>query len=359
LQGLASAEEMAMLVTPEQNRKNRRRAVAVVALLAAACGVAGWFSPPALLLLALCPIVYWLLRRWCRRRLAAMRRPFPSSWEQILRSRVVFFEALDDAGQERFRQMVKVFLDEVRITGIRTEVDDVVRVLTAASAVIPVFGFHDWDYRRLGEVLVYPGSFGEQYQTHGGPDENTLGMVGLRHLAGVMILSKPALLEGFDNRSGRGQVGVHEFAHLVEEGEAEGGLPPEVPVEVVRAWIRYVAQELANPRRNRSYLNDYAYTNEHEFFAVLSEYFFKSPEILRDKEPKLYRMLREMFHQDPGSLLRSAAQRRRRVGRNSPCPCGSGRKYKDCCLLKPAAGVAEPGGAGQGPVNAGTVEGPP
>ena len=22
----------------------------------------------------------------------------------------------------------------------------------------------------------------------------------------------------------------------------------------------------------------------------------------------------------------------RKVGRNSPCPCGSGKKYKQCCL---------------------------
>ncbi|MGH9089793.1 MAG: YecA family protein [Acidimicrobiales bacterium] len=29
------------------------------------------------------------------------------------------------------------------------------------------------------------------------------------------------------------------------------------------------------------------------------------------------------------------------VGRNEPCPCGSGRKYKQCCLARPA-GVASP-----------------
>ena len=29
-----------------------------------------------------------------------------------------------------------------------------------------------------------------------------------------------------------------------------------------------------------------------------------------------------------------SGQRRRRVGRNDPCPCGSGRKYKKCCGLK-------------------------
>lgn len=23
------------------------------------------------------------------------------------------------------------------------------------------------------------------------------------------------------------------------------------------------------------------------------------------------------------------------VGRNSPCPCGSGKKYKRCCAMKP------------------------
>lgn len=27
-----------------------------------------------------------------------------------------------------------------------------------------------------------------------------------------------------------------------------------------------------------------------------------------------------------------------KVGRNDPCPCGSGKKYKSCCLLKKAPG---------------------
>ena len=26
-----------------------------------------------------------------------------------------------------------------------------------------------------------------------------------------------------------------------------------------------------------------------------------------------------------------------KVGRNDPCPCGSGRKYKHCCLAKSAS----------------------
>jgi len=41
-----------------------------------------------------------------------------------------------------------------------------------------------------------------------------------------------------------------------------------------------------------------------------------------------------MFHQDTVSLLKMASSRRQRYGRNAPCPCGSGKKYKHCCLLK-------------------------
>ncbi|MGD8877445.1 MAG: SEC-C metal-binding domain-containing protein, partial [Syntrophobacterales bacterium] len=32
------------------------------------------------------------------------------------------------------------------------------------------------------------------------------------------------------------------------------------------------------------------------------------------------------------SLLGEAAERK--IGRNEPCPCGSGKKYKKCCLRK-------------------------
>jgi len=30
----------------------------------------------------------------------------------------------------------------------------------------------------------------------------------------------------------------------------------------------------------------------------------------------------------------TAPRRAVKVGRNEPCPCGSGKKYKDCCLSK-------------------------
>ncbi len=323
-----------MLVTPNMNARNRREALAAAGLAALAAAWLGWLFPVLWLLVGLSPLAYWWVRRRCLRRLEVMRLPFPAAWETILCTHVAFFRGLDDAGRVRFRQLVQIFLDEVRITGIRTEVDDTIRVLVAASAVIPIFGFHDWAYHRLHEVLIYPDAFDDAYRTTGGKQETILGMAGLRHLSGVMILSKPALLAGFDHPSGHHHVGVHEFAHLVEREEREYGLPREVPWMAVRQWVRYVAQELTHPSRQQARLDPYAYTNEHEFFAVLAEYFFTSPATLQRQDPALYALLRELFHQDTRALFSLAPRPRGGLGRNAPCPCGSGKKFKHCCLAK-------------------------
>ncbi|MBX3324757.1 MAG: zinc-dependent peptidase [Nitrospira sp.] len=323
-----------MLVTPEINTHNRREALIAAGLAALAAAWLGWLFPVLWLLAGLSPLAYWWVRRRCLRRLAVMRQPFPVAWETILHTHVAFFRALDETGQVRFRQLVQLFLSEVRITGIRTEVDDTVRVLVAASAVIPTFGFQDWAYHRLHEVLIYPDAFDDAYRTTGGAQETMVGMAGLHHLSGVMILSKPALLAGFDHPSGHHHVGVHEFAHLVERETREYGIPPEVPWMAVRQWMRFVTQELAHPSRQRARLNAYAYTNEHEFFAVLAEYFFTSPASLERRDPALYALMRDLFHQDPRALLGLAPRPAGGLGRNAPCPCGSGKKYKHCCLAK-------------------------
>jgi len=329
-----------MLITPEKNRRNKFRAVFLAGLTAVVGGVCGFFHYAAFGLVLLAPVVYWAARRRCLRRMAVMKKPFPTHWETMLKTNVAYYNALDDEGKERFRQLVKIVLDEVRITGIRTEVDDLCRLLVAASAVIPIFGFPDWEYARLGEVLIYPSAFGDGYRTDEAADPSVLGMVGVGHLSGVMILSKPDLLAGFANPSDKRNVGIHEFAHLVDRADgAIDGLPPGVSAEVVRPWIEWVGQELAEPPEGGSHINKYAYTNEAEYFAVLTEYLFEAPEVLQRKNPKMYEMLQSMFRQDTKSFLSGAVLSRRRVGRNSPCPCGSGKKYKKCCRRKARQGV--------------------
>jgi Mlc titration factor MtfA (ptsG expression regulator) len=166
-------------------------------------------------------------------------------------------------------------------------------------------------------------------------------MIGVNHLSGVMILSKPALIAGFANSQDKRNVGIHEFAHLVDKADgAVDGLPAGIPGNVVRPWIEWVGGELSRPVGGNEHINDYAFTNEAEYFAVLTEYFFEAPEVLARRAPETYEMMQAMYRQNTRALLsRSFLRRPTRVGRNAPCPCGSGKKYKRCCRLRRMKGL--------------------
>ena len=329
-----------MLVTEESNRRNQWHAsiFAALALIIIILLALKW--PGAILALPLAWGVYHLFRRRTLRRMEVVAEPFPEGWEDILQRNVAFYQALDEAGRERFRNLVKIFIDEVPVTGIRTDVDDLTHVLVAASATIPIFGFEDWEYSGLGEILIYPSAFNEDYQTDGTVSRNTLGMIGVNHLSGVMILSKPDLISGFQNHKDKRNVGIHEFAHLVDKADGSvDGLPNTVAGDVASPWIGWVAEELKRDPRAREEIDDYAYTNEAEYFAVLSEYFFEAPDQLQRRHPEVYAMMRKMYHQDTRSFLSAVKPRARKVGRNSPCPCGNGKKYKHCCALRTRRGM--------------------
>ncbi len=327
-----------MLVTDQDVQQNGRRANVLAGVIVAVSVVlCFWMSP---WWLAGCLIAGLAARWWTstdRRRQRLVAKPFADSDREILRQHVTFYRGLTDPNKQRFEDLMKVFLGEVTITGIRTDVDDVSRMLVGASAIIPIFGLDDFEYAGLGEVLLYPDSFNEDYQVEGAEGRSTqqptiLGMVGNAHLSGVMILSKPSLLVGFRNDSDRRNVGIHEFSHLIDKRDGDiDGIPATIPPQTIDPWVRWVGEELRGDGKSDATIDDYAYTNEAEYFAVLSEYFFESPALLQQKNPRLFEMMRKMYHQNPKRRIARGRKRPGRIRRNAKCPCGSGKKYKQCC----------------------------
>jgi hypothetical protein len=55
---------------------------------------------------------------------------------------------------------------------------------------------------------------------------------------------------------------------------------------------------------------------------------------------KLKKRIRQSLRESDPDVVTSATVARSgpRVGRNEKCPCGSGRKYKQCCMRKTASG---------------------
>ena len=228
-----------------------------------------------------------------------LEKGMPPQWKSLLAKHVRFYRSLDAVGKKQFENDVREFLSEVTITGVETEVEDIDRVLIAASAVIPVFGFPEWKYHMLDEVLLYPGNFDYDFARKG-DDRYIQGMVGTGYLNGKMILSRDALRLGFSNKTDKKNVGIHEFVHLVDKADGKiDGIPKQLlEHQYSIPWFDLIRQKMKEIHEGDSDINPYGGTSEVEFFTVASEYFFERPKLLQRKHPELYAMLEKVFDQD-------------------------------------------------------------
>jgi len=231
-------------------------------------------------------------------------QPLESNYKSLLNQHVAFYKKLDDVGKGKFESMVASFIETIRIEGVGLEVEDLDRVLVASSAVIPIFGYNEWRYTNLTNVILYPDTFNNDFQFEGEDgSRNMLGMVGSGFMNGQMLLSRAALLSGFSVSSGKNNTGIHEFVHLLDKADgATDGVPEHLlPHEYTTPWLKMMHQEIERIEKGKSDINPYAATNEAEFLAVASEYFFEKPDQLKTKHPEIYEQLSRVFAQDPAA----------------------------------------------------------
>lgn len=274
-------------------------------------------------------ILYFLFRT--QKKPAKYKGRVPAGWKVVLHENVFFYTQLSLEEKNQFENRVQHFLNTTRITGIKTSINLTDELLVASSAIIPVFAFPDWEYLNLREILIYPGAFDQNYRM-GNKETKILGMVGSGSMEGKMILSKSALYKGFSNERDKINVGIHEFIHLIDKSDGKiDGIPALLMNrQYVIPWLDLVRKNMEEIHIVASDINPYGGLNHEEFFSVIAEYFFERPKLLERKHPELYDQLSDIFKTD---LSKKYGIRPIRIetGRNEPCPCGSGIKFKKCC----------------------------
>lgn len=215
----------------------------------------------------------------------------------FLEKEIVFYEELSSADKRIFEDRITLFLTDIIVTEIDKEVPDrETCLLVAASAVITFWGLPYWNYGKLSEVLVYPSHFNE---------DNSLSssgrVMGKVHHGGLMdttmILSLPALKHGFRNTTDKKNVGVHEFAHMLDKADGEiDGLPHGINEDEQDEWIALFETEMKAIMNGKSKINAYGAESVHEFFAVAVEYYKEQPELMQKKHKKLFETLNTYFN---------------------------------------------------------------
>ena len=249
------------------------------------------------------------LKRWRRRRVLARHRIDEVLWRRTLAG-LPFLRGLDAGQSHRLQNLVLLFLAEKAFTGARGQkIDDALRLSIAAQACLLVLELGlDW-YDGWTGIVVYPSDFrvrrseiDESGVLHEWDDE----LAGESWPGGPVVLSWDAAQhDEYVN------VVIHEFAHKLDmrDGEADG-LPPLHEGMDRAAWRAVLAQAYAGfcdavDRGKDTWLDPYAAEDPAEFFAVLSEAFFESPNGTRRRYPDAYAQLALFYRQDPAVRLKA------------------------------------------------------
>ncbi len=246
---------------------------------------------------------------------------------RYLKKHVAFYRNLSDADKILFEQRMLLFLNSTNIVAEGCELEEEDCWLVAAAAIIPVWKFPNWHYVNLTTVFIVPEMF-NQHLRFDTDDGRIQGMVGTGVYSGKMYLSKKALHYGFSNDQDKRNVAIHEFAHLIDMADGDCDGLPEILFEYAftMPWFDFIKRKTQDIHKGKSNIDPYATTNQQEFFAVATEYFFEEPKMLQRKHPQLYEALSEFYKQEAHEIEETI-----KIRRKAPCPCGSGKKYKNCC----------------------------
>ena len=91
------------------------------------------------------------------------------------------------------------------------------------------------------------------------------------------------------------------------DGKADG-TPPLATRDEYQQWVDVCSKvylQLCDKvkRSEHTFFDSYAATNEAEFFAVVTEYFFSNPAGMRRYYPELYEVLQGFYRQDPAEKV--------------------------------------------------------
>ena len=174
------------------------------------------------------------------------------------------------------------------------------KITVAAQACLLILNLGVEYFAGWGEVILYPGAFcvsRSEMDPNGLVRNRASVLTGESWLRGPVILSwEDVKRDTYQNYPGHNVV-VHEFAHKLDSlNGVMNGMPSLTRGMRRKDWAEalsgaYDVLCLQVAKGNSTFINAYAATNPAEFFAVVSEYFFTAPDILKNCCPGVHKQL--------------------------------------------------------------------
>lgn len=213
--------------------------------------------------------------------------------EAILHQNFSFYRKLSPRRKVYFQHRVHAFIEKYNFAARDIEVTDEMKVKIAATSIMLTFGMRKYLYDVFKTILIYPGVYES-------PKDGAMHKGEFNPALGVIVFSWYDFEQGllFDNDNLN--LGLHEFAHALHFDSLSRRRPGASAV-IYRDMFNEIMEYLAGTDKRKrlvegNYFRSYAFTNQHEFMAVILEYFFETPYEFKQKFPELYKLVKRMIN---------------------------------------------------------------
>ncbi len=245
------------------------------------------------------------------RRKKILEQEFPAEWRKILQNQVAHYQFLNNAERFHLEQLIQVFAQEKSFEGCKgLEITDEIRVVISAEASMLLLGLPHDLYKHLNTIFIYPSTVvlprarQSMFSTTPLVVNTEIPISGQAFKRGPVILVWDAVEKAARHPEFGHNVVYHEFAHILDmlNGHADG-VPPLHDKESYATWSKVCTKEFnslikKSQQGKSTFLDSYGATNEAEFFAVATEYFFDKPLKMEKNLRDLYDILKGFYNQD-------------------------------------------------------------
>ena len=250
-------------------------------------------------------ILYLGYIRWSRylsaRRLKNFENsPFPEYYEKLLEG-FLPFQTLSSDEKKRFQSKFLYFLADKNFNGVgNLVVTDHMKVFIAAEACLMITNISGGIYPGLKNIYIAEDVFipkDNPVNPHTGLPTH-VARLGEAWKSGPLVLSWSSIAQG-------SSVIIHEFSHHLDQQDGVfDGTPNLGKKGNYDKWAEVMGREFIQLKKRIEFqrssdIDNYGATNEAEFFAVVTEYYFTRPKLLKEKHPQIYEIYEDYFGLNP------------------------------------------------------------
>jgi Mlc titration factor MtfA (ptsG expression regulator) len=204
-----------------------------------------------------------------------------------------YYLELTKEGKLKFLGRLIVLLQQKQFRAKEDEIDTIEKRIVILGALTQLtFGLKKFNLPSFDLIRLYPRAFYSAYlQTH---------VKGLTNRKGTISLSWLDTMRGVHDTNDNLHLALHEWSHALLIDHQDDYI--QWLYSSINKYMREAEkffEQIKKRQIENHYLRSYAFTNEHEFFAVSVEHFFETPATFALELPELYVIMCSLLNQNP------------------------------------------------------------